>query len=407
MTYADSTTETKLVEQAVTIGEMIRARATFTRSGAAIWETSPPFSAWQWGEKPSQRYDLYGGISGIALFLAALDVVQARSDNTELICAAVKPLFGLSTSQVDAWLAQEEPGAGTGSVSVIYALARLSGLLFDEKFLTLSLDFALRMRTETLSGGSSHDLMGGLAGSVMVWSRLYELTHDGRLLGPLLTCGEHLVRRSSISSGLRAWRGSSGRFQSGYAHGAAGIAHALGQLFATTGVGCFGDAAAEAIACENTLFVEQEGNWARFHEMDGRPGQEFWNSWCNGAPGIGLGRIGVLRCLEVPEAAADIERALRSAAKSGPLGHIDIPCCGTLGRVELFLEASTLRADSGSRNAALMLTNSVMERAARKGRYGVGDVDEPLTFHKGLSGIGYQLLRTAFRDRLPSLLCWA
>ncbi len=407
MTCADSATEAKLVEQAVAIGEIIRARATLTRSGAALWETSAPFPAWQLGEKPSLRYDLYGGISGIALFLAALDVVQARSDNTELICAAVKPLFELSTSQVDAWLAQEEPGAGTGSVSVIYALARLSGLLVDERFLTLSLDFARRMRTETLSRGSSDDLMDGLAGSVMVWSRLYELTHDGCLLAPLLACGEQLVRRSTISSGLRAWRGSSGRFKSGYAHGAAGIAHALGRLFAATGVRSFGDAAAEAIACEKKLYVEQEGNWARFPEVDGRPGQEFWNSWCNGAPGIGLGRIGVLRCLEIPEAAADVERALRSAAKSGPLGHIDIPCCGTLGRVELFLEAATLRAHGGCRNAALMLTNAVIERAARKGRYGVGDEDEPLTFHKGLAGIGYQLLRAAFRDRLPSLLCWA
>src|SRR4029077_3473690 len=76
----------------------------------------------------------------------------------------------------------------------------------------------------------------------------------------------------------------------GFAHGAAGIAYALTRLFERTGETRFRDAAEEGVAFEHLHYDREHGNWPLLDAPDLR----FRTSWCNGAPGIALGRLGML-----------------------------------------------------------------------------------------------------------------
>jgi lantibiotic modifying enzyme len=403
-----------ILAQAETIAKTIReasrqAGARLVGNGAAVWPTQPHHEDWQCGQLQPFRYDLYSGICGIALFLAAWVKVSHRDDYRPLIDAAIHPLCHLTPEQIDDWFAKDSVGAGTGFFSVIYCLLRIAILLDDRELLSVALRIAQRAHDQKIEHYRPVDLMGGLAGCVLVWLALYPVTGEPWMIDRAARCGEHLLARRTVTpSGLRAWETSPGKCQSGYAHGAAGIIHALCRLFELTGEKKYQDAAAEAMAYEDSLYSVAEENWPHLlHPMpDG--GYACWNSWCNGAPGVGLSRLRSIPCLGEAACLPDIEHSLRTAAKSGSLGHIDFPCCGTLGRLELFLEAGRTLGSAYSFNLAAQLADSVLRRAARKGHYGLGDTDQclPLTFHKGLAGIGYQLLRTLHPNVLPSVLTW-
>ena len=90
-----------------------------------------------------------------------------------------------------------------------------------------------------------------------------------------------------------------------------------------------------------------------------------------------------------------------SLVATGELSATDHPCCGNLGRAELFLSAA--RAD-----LAVDLATRVIERAYRTGSYAIGhglpDARWAPAFFQGLSGIGYHLLRVSAPEALPCIL---
>ncbi|MGZ4853707.1 MAG: lanthionine synthetase LanC family protein, partial [Candidatus Angelobacter sp.] len=236
---------------------------------------------------------------------------------------------------------------------------------------------------------------------------LYKLTGQNSLLDLAKECGDHLLVNSSITdSGFRSWKTIQGKMLAGYSHGAAGIAHALAALHRATAIGEFRDAAIEACRFENSLFSKQKGNWPNLTSVtkDGLP--SFWNTWCHGAVGIGLGRIACLDVLGIL-AQSDIDQALNTTLLE-KFSVLDHPCCGNMGRVELFLCAGALFGSSAYMEKAVQIGTSVVRRAQIHGHYALGtdrSFSSP-SFHQGTAGIGYQLLRLASPQSLPSVLLW-
>ena len=120
------------------------------------------------------------------------------------------------------------------------------------------------------------------------------------------------------------------------------------------------------------------------------------HTWCNGNVGTELGHIHY--GLSPPPGPSTI-----SDTSSADLGATDLPCCGNLGRAELFLSA-------GCVDLATDLVHRVVERARQAGSYQVGhgipDARWVPGFFQGLSGIGYQLLRTSAPQVLPCVLAF-
>jgi lantibiotic modifying enzyme len=59
-------------------------------------------------------------------------------------------------------------------------------------------------------------------------------------------------------------------------------------------------------------------------------------SWCHGAPGIGLARLGSLPILDTAEIRQEIAVAINTTQQFG-LHNIDHLCCGNFGRMEVLL----------------------------------------------------------------------
>ena len=173
----------------------------------------------------------------------------------------------------------------------------------------------------------------------------------------------------------------------------------------TADANCF-DAAREGIDYERSVYSGETGNWADFWKQD-QP-LYMW-SWCHGAPGIGLARLGTLAALDTPKIREDLERAVATTVRFGirPIDHL---CCGNLGRVELFLETGRRLSRPDLVQLARLQASRVVARARSSGGYLI----HPLMpkgipspgFFQGMAGIGYALLRIARPDELPSVLLW-
>jgi lantibiotic modifying enzyme len=133
-------------------------------------------------------------------------------------------------------------------------------------------------------------------------------------------------------------------------------------------------------------------------------------AWCHGAPGMALARSLAATSLQDASLLADVTAALKTTA-AVPVRLDDHLCCGSMGRCDVLLTAGeTLRAPAAV-EAAWRIALAVVGRAAAEGRYRLTSRGYEFRafdagFFRGLSGIGYQLLRLAAPSRLPSILAF-
>jgi lantibiotic modifying enzyme len=189
----------------------------------------------------------------------------------------------------------------------------------------------------------------------------------------------------------------------GCAHGAAGIAHALARVAGATGDARYLDAAGGAVAFEEELFDAAVGNWPDLRRD--APEGSFMLGWCSGAPGVGLARLSSVKT--VAQSSIDVGRAARATQTAG-LGRRDHLCCGNFGRAAFLFEAARQLDDHELHAAAANLVRAAVDRAETSGTFAlVSDASaqaDHVGFFQGTAGIGFQLLRFAYPDLLPSPL---
>jgi lantibiotic modifying enzyme len=250
-------------------------------------------------------------------------------------------------------------------------------------------------------------ILSGSATTILGLLALYSQSVDQEILELAIACGNHLLNSRVVSdSGYRTWATLDGKLLTGFSHGAAGIAYALLRLYKASEETAFLEAAEEAIAYERSVFIPEQENWPDFRQSFPKDKPVCMCSWCHGAPGIGLARVATLDILDTPEIRQDIEAAITTTLNYG-LSDIDHLCCGNMGRVEFLFTAGRKLNRPELVEAAMKLASSVVARAEEKGHYGYGTIlDFHPGFFQGASGIGYQLLRLAYPDQLPSVLLW-
>ena len=125
------------------------------------------------------------------------------------------------------------------------------------------------------------------------------------------------------------------------------------------------------------------------------------------APGIGLGRLRLLRHLDDPAIRAEIEVAIQSTLAAG-FGYNRSLCHGDLGNLDLVLEAARTLDPERWREPCDRVTTAILEGIAHNGpRCGNPLGVASPGFMTGLAGIGYQLLRLAEPARVPSVLTFS
>lgn len=353
--------------------------------------------------------DLYNGLSGIAVFLAAHAAVTGHGPSVELALAALAHLRKkLKDRNAARFVRSLGIGGATGLGSLIYALAVISKNLGQSDILSDALAASELMTDELIAADKRLDALGGSAGAILALLRLYRDTGASDVLARAVACGEHLLRQERTGpEGARSWVGFGlgEKPLNGMSHGAAGFAYALASLANATGRDDFRNAASECLAFENATYDADRHNWPDLRHK-GEPG---WACrWCHGAPGIGLARAALLkqRGMNVTELQSDIRNALVGVEQNWPT-EIDTLCCGTLGSVEFLCEAGDAleRPDVSQIAAARLAAVVKAARAAGDYRWNSGKRRFNLGLFRGLAGVGYTLLRQR-DDTLPNVLIW-
>lgn len=135
----------------------------------------------------------------------------------------------------------------------------------------------------------------------------------------------------------------------------------------------------------------------------------FMTSWCHGAPGIALARLGSLQYLDTPDIRYQIDLALQTTATYAWQG-VDHLCCGNLGRVDILLEASRRLSRPELIAQVPQQIAWMIDRAKQTGGFHLFHKVTQGVYHpgffRGVAGIGYELLRLTEPDLLPSVLLW-
>jgi lantibiotic modifying enzyme len=192
-----------------------------------------------------------------------------------------------------------------------------------------------QLRPERLLADQGLDVIGGVAGLIGPLL-LTDTAHTQELA---VLCGDRLLALQLEDGGWpQSQAGAAGKLPlTGFSHGAAGMAAALGRLAQVTAESRFADGALRAIAYERSVFDAARRNWPDFRNSP----DVFTNSWCHGAPGILLGRH-LLQATGLADPAMAEEFAAARSSSIGALvaasGKVDFPahlCCGVLGLTSL------------------------------------------------------------------------
>jgi type 2 lantibiotic biosynthesis protein LanM len=393
---------------AVSLGEELAARAIRGRSDVSwIGMGLEDLGQWRWSLSPLGT-DVYEGVGGLSLFFAYLARETGRTDFEELARA------GLETVR-EAWRNPDpnETGVGAfvGRASRAYVLGHLAAL-WKQPVLLDEVLAGLPALGPLIEADTRLDLLSGSAGCALVLLGLHARSGDPRLLEAARRCGERLLATAEpCPEGGVGWKGPAGhRPLAGFSHGAAGIAYALLELASATGDARYRELAHQALTYERALFVPERGNWRDLREPEEAPegtGTGFMVTWCHGAPGIALGRLGSLRHLDGVEVRAELETALTTTLREG-FGGSHCLCHGDMGNVEpLYLAGERLGEPRWSRAALERAAHIIHQGRERGWLCGLPRGTETPGLLMGLAGIGYGLLRLAAPERVPSVLTLA
>ncbi|HEY1980694.1 MAG TPA: type 2 lanthipeptide synthetase LanM family protein, partial [Xanthobacteraceae bacterium] len=352
--------------------------------------------------------DLYNGATGIALFLAAHAAVTGNEASGELALAGLshirKNLKGANAPRLARSLGI---GAATGLGSVVYAFAVIAKCVRNDDLLAEALAAARLFTSELIAADKRLDIMGGSAGAILALLRLHRDSQSPDMLARAIQCGEHLLGQKRLeANGQRSWigEGFGNTALNGMSHGAAGFAYALASLAAATGRDDFAQAAADCVAFENASYDPTRHNWP-----DLRGGEPHWPcQWCHGATGIGLARFAAAKrgAPDGKSLIADLRNAV-DGVEHGIGLPVDTLCCGTLGTIEFFCEAGAALERDDLRLLAARRLKAVIDGAAAAGdyRWNSGQSRFNLGLFRGLSGVGYTLLRQA-DPSLSNVIVW-
>jgi Lanthionine synthetase C-like protein/HopA1 effector protein family len=369
---------------------------------------------------------LYGGLSGISLFLAELYGVTREPDFARTARGALAAALSSTTATPT-----DQPGRRSvalytglsGTALIRHRVSRLLGLPLDGHETVLALADELTRPDDAWVD----DLLAGRAGVILALLALNRLGDPlEEALSQAIRIGEHLCR-----AGVEGWRSARDdpTLLTGLSHGASGIGLAMLELHSATGIERFLAAGRDAFAYEDGLFDQARNNWPDLRKTPGAGAlhtavslenqlsdRVFGLAWCHGAPGIALAR---LRAQELDDVGHEhhLEAAragLASTARavddllSGPDGlqYVDLtPCHGLTGLVESLAVGGERLPDPDLRDIAQRAGRAVAA-AVKTGPLQSGTLcggPNP-SLMLGTAGVGHTLLRLYAPTQVPSIL---
>jgi lantibiotic modifying enzyme len=393
------------LEEAGSLEDQLLRQARRTPEGEVIWLHPRSFGKGA-GQPVRLGPSLYNGVTGVALFLAALEHIEPREGRRECVLSALASLR--RQFQGEARDQHHSLGGFAGLGGYIYGFTLIGCWLDEPELIAEAGEIATLITPDRIAADDALDVMSGCAGAALALLVLDRISpqpvHGKTPVERAVACGEHLLARSVATEiGSRAWSCNGKAPRCGFAHGAAGIACCLTRLFERTGESRFREAAEEAAAFEHLHYNPEHGDWP----LLGLPDLHFMSSWCSGAPGIALGRLSMLALDNAGPMQQDLYAALRTTqAHAARMG--DFLCCGAMGRAEVLLHAYEVLGEAQWLQAAEEIASHTVSR--NRGQDGLypwlipGDERFAPNFFRGAAGVAYTLLRLARPSLLPCVL---
>lgn len=340
---------------------------------------------------------LYEGQLGVAVFAAVVADQLHRDDARETALELTGPLRdAIRTNGAEAVDGLGLDGLG----GAIYGLSVVGTVLNASECLAAAKDLVDTFEPDRISEGGPYDVMRGAAGLVLGCLALHEHRPASSALTVAREAGDALVAAATADSGGIAWpTGPTDEHLTGFAHGAAGIAHALGRLTAVTGDPLYRECATQALQFEQQSYSNKRANWPDRRDQ----GPAFADAWCHGRTGGVLARL-ALENTPVP-VHADVATV---ADRIGEHGRgVDGLCCGNAGRAVAMAAAGAELDDDRLCDHARSRFGSELDLQCVAGSAALAAhtsrVPNPTLF-QGLSGIGFALLYTANPTVVPNVL---
>lgn len=363
-------------------------------------------------------FDLYDGLAGVALFLAAARLAFGSEKYGETCVAALRSAHlqaqSLSPSSFDLSIFEGRFGLHftTGLISRMLNVPASAGALAE----------VARLLADVTGKPHSLDVMGGSAGAICGLLSFEPHHFQSHLSAFASQLGDDILMRASLVNGQFVWlpTDANGAVNGsiplcGLSHGASGIAATLLRLFQRSGRSEFLSGARAAFAYEDRTFDPQLGSWPDYRAQDPYGGASPFRSfdaWCHGAGGIALARMQAVRSdIQLQDhhravAKTAVHRthfALCSALDS--FERDDSLCHGVLGLAEIcriggaFLALPEASSRAGHAALAVAQRVNALEDIAEW----PADLLMKPGLMLGASGIGYSLLGFA-GVQLPSVL---
>ncbi len=350
--------------------------------------------------------DLCVGGAGAVLALAELVGELGEPRHRSVLVEGARWLEGAPRLE-----GQPLPGLYVGEAGVGAALLRAGQVLGDGELIDV---VAERGAWISSLPHASPDLFNGTAGRLRFHLMLWDETNDPEHLRHAIEAGEFLLESAEdAGDGELYWKtppGYGGPFAItylGYAHGAAGIADTLLDLFEATEDERFFSAARGAGRWLARLAVpvldDESGlDWPHI-AGEQRP---FGAAWCHGASGVGRFFLHAAQLGALPEAGDIAARAARTTAR-GVRSQSPVQCHGLAGNIEFLLDMFQSTGDP----AYLAETRSLarlLEAFGREDGVLVWPSDPPDVFTPdymiGYAGVAVCLLRLGDPAQLPHQL---
>lgn len=290
--------------------------------------------------------DVYSGTAGVGWFLGELyaltGIERFRKTGLAALRHAVDGAAALSPRCL---------GFFTGRIGVAYVAGRIGRLLDDGRLLSVAAALADQPAIDDGPDIES-GLLTGLAGAVLGQLALARLLGRYSSLDAAVQLGDRLLTRARSAGAGCYWpplgAAPTDRDRTGYSGGAAGVAHALIELFAVTSDTRYRDCAELAFSYKRASF--DQGNQDPYDYRLGhgvRSGRDWapksQAAWCHGAPGIALSRLAAVRVLDDANARTEALIALdttrRTVEDRLAAGNGDYSLChGLSGHAEILGE---------------------------------------------------------------------
>nr|WP_315486760.1 type 2 lanthipeptide synthetase LanM [uncultured Undibacterium sp.] len=365
----------------------------------------------------SLRHDLYGGTSGVALFLAELYQFTKDKQQLKVIDGVLKQIF----SHISVTSSSQNYGFYSGPAGIAYSLVRIGHLLQRDDLVIRGLNMMEELAAVAPSDAQL-DVISGSAGMIPVCLTLAKTYQRPRLLEMAERHGTHLLQcaqKSDIGWSWDTMKVPGQQNLTGHSHGAAGIVTAFLELAEATGDVAFRHAAMEGLRYERHLFNSDVCNWPDLRVMpntnhtEKMSVQNYYMGWCHGAPGIGLSRLRNVQLLpDRVEIREDLDAALKSTVatftENWTTSNWNYSLChGAAGNAELLIVAGQRFQRQPLIDIAEKIGQHGIDTYAKLGvawPCGNGGAGETPNLMLGTAGIGYFYLRLFDPVAVPSIL---